>query len=386
MWIPFDTIADLSLPAAWNPLLPKAGLLSDASNLYFFREIFSFLSDELDEFRDHLLGRSMAAAGGLALVLMTLWIFVQGYRIVTGRSREPMMQFVTQSLRATLIVSVATTFALGGTSLSRFLTDDLNRAVTKVVTGKDENAYDRIDRSLGYMQLAMSSIDALHTGEDPAVQGAKDRNLWFTGIGIAGPAITGGAMLLLNKIAMALIVGLGPLFVLCLLFDQTKQLFHRWLWYGIGTLFSLALLSVMVALALDAVLAVAAAFWTGKFFGASTEGINSLALQQGGLGLILTVLIVSAPPMAASFFQGTLGAFAPYMGSNDGGLAASRGQSRYQGHPGWGYPGQGGYPLAAASQPARETAPMSWFAGSYAAAAPQAQDDIKRQPGPPSAG
>src|SRR3546814_8604498 len=79
-----------------------------------------------------------------------------------------------------------------------------------------------------------------------------------------GPAITGGAMLLLNKVAMALFIGLGPMFILCLLFEQTKQLFSKWLFYGIGTMFSLALLSVMVAIALKMVLAVAAAFWVGK--------------------------------------------------------------------------------------------------------------------------
>src|SRR3546814_16034781 len=87
----------------------------------------------------------------------------------------------------------------------------------------------------------------------------------------------------------------------------------------------LALLSVMVAIALKMVLAVAAAFWVGSFTGATTEGINSMALQQGGLGLILTVLIVTAPPMAASFFQDMLGAFTLYTAfSSDGGAAASR--------------------------------------------------------------
>lgn len=89
-------------------------------------------------------------------------------------------------------------------------------------------------------------------------------------------------------------------------------MFSKWLFYGVGTLFSLAVLSVMVALALDMVLAVSAAFWVGKFTGSNQEGINSMALQQGGLGLILTVLIVTAPPMAASFFQGVLGQFSAY--------------------------------------------------------------------------
>lgn len=302
------------LPDGFGPLgeLARVGPMSDASNLYFFREVYGFLGSEIDEFRENVLGRVMAWVGTMALILMTLWIMMQGYRIVIGQSRDSMAALVTNSLRATLIVSVATSFAIGGTSLNTLLTDDLNREITHVVTGHDENAYDSIDRSLGYMQLAMSSIDALDVGGSEMVDDAKTRTLWFTGIGIAGPAITGGALLLLNKIAMALVVGFGPVFILCLLFDQTRQLFSKWLFYGIGTLFSLAVLSVMVALALDMVLAVSAAFWVGKFTGANQEGINSMAMQQGGLGLILTVLIVTAPPMAASFFSGVLGQFSAY--------------------------------------------------------------------------
>src|SRR3546814_19393111 len=110
------------------------------------------------------------------------------------------------------------------------------------------------------------------------------------------------------------------MFILCLLFEQTKQLFSKWLFYGIGTMFSLALLSVMVATALKMVLAVAATFWVGKFTGATTEGIHSMASQQGGLGLILTVLIVPTPPMAAAFFKVMHGAITPYTAfTTDGG-------------------------------------------------------------------
>lgn len=292
--------------------LASGGPLSDASNLYFFREVYGFLGSEIDEFRENVLGRVMSWVGAMALVLMTLWIMIQGYRIALGQSRDSMAALVTSSLRATLIVSIATSFAIGGTSLNALLTDDLNREITRVVTGHEENAYDSIDRSLGYMQLAMSSIDSLDVGGSELVDDAKTRAVWFTGIGIAGPAITGGALLLLNKIAMALVVGFGPMFILCLIFEQTRQLFTKWLFYGIGTLFSLAVLSVMVALALDMVLAVSAAFWVGKYTGANVEGINSMAMQQGGLGLVLTVLIVTAPPMAASFFSGVLGQFSAY--------------------------------------------------------------------------
>lgn len=165
----------------------------------------------------------------------------------------------------------------------------------------------------------MGTIDAIDTGGDQAAQDAKDRDRWFTGIGIAGPSVIAGSMLLLNKIALALFVGFGPIFIMCLLFEPTKQLFSKWLLYGIGTVFSLAVLSVMVTIAMKMMAAVTASFAVKYLLSmpelggaGSTDGINSMALQQGGLGLLLTTMIISAPPMAASFFQGTLGQFNSY--------------------------------------------------------------------------
>ena len=134
-----------------------------------------------------------------------------------------------------------------------------------------------------------------------------------SGIGIAGPSVVGGALLLMYKIAMALFVGLGPLFVLSLLFEQTKQLFSRWLYYGIGTMFSLAVLSFTMGVATKVVGALALAFYTqyvlASSSGGSTQGINSAALQQGGVGLIMSTLLITAPYMAASFFGGAIGNF-----------------------------------------------------------------------------
>ncbi|MEA9656625.1 type IV secretion system protein [Xanthomonas campestris pv. raphani] len=60
-------------------------------------------------------------------------------------------------------------------------------------------------------------------------------------------------MLLLYQVAIALFVGFGPLFILCLLFDQTKQLFQKWLLYGIGTMFSMGVLAAMVSICMKMV-------------------------------------------------------------------------------------------------------------------------------------
>lgn len=282
------------------------------SELLFFREINSFLTHEIGVFQSNLFERVVNVLGVAAVSLLTLWIVIQGYRIVIGQSRDSMMALVTNSLRATLIVGVALGAAKLSGSTFHALTDGLSRTVTTTVSGRDDDVYERVDRCLAYMQLALSSIDVLDVGGDEILNEKKERALWFAGLGTGGPAVMAGTMLLLNKLAMALVVGLGPLFVLCLLFDQTRNLFGRWLYYGLGTMFSLGVLTVMVTLATDMVIAVAKAFWASSLLGAGPDNVSSMAMQQGGLGLVMSMLILSAPPMAAMFFQGTLGTFSPY--------------------------------------------------------------------------
>lgn len=314
----------------WQGVLDWLLVQSELPNMFFFHEINSFLDDEIGEFAGNLLGRVVQVAGAAALTLLTLWILVQGYRIATGQSREPMMALVTGSLKAVLVIGVATGAAAGAGSIYGSISDGLVDVVSEVVTGDaDGGAYEDIDRTLAIMQVALEVIDNVESDKDLITEKRKDRALWFTGVGLGGPAIMAGAMLLLNKVAIALVVGLGPIFILCLLFKQTEQLFSRWLYYGIGTLFSMALLTVMATLALDMVIAVGLAFWAGSWLGTDQESLTSMAMQQGGLGLVLTVLIVSAPPMAAMFFSGVLGQFSAYNALNalgsQGGQAAPPG-------------------------------------------------------------
>jgi type IV secretion system protein VirB6 len=302
--------------------------LDDVSKLIFFQRINEFMKDEIAEFGTNLLSRVGALVGVIATLLMTIWILGKGFLIVTGQSRESMMGLVMSSAKAMLILFFATTWSVASSDISGLINDDIPKTIYYAVSGNTGDVFADIDQSLGYMQAAFSSIDAIQDGGDATVSGQKDRAMWFAGIGTGGPAITAGVMMLLNRIAMALFIGLGPIFILCLLFNGTKQLFSRWLFYGLATMFSLAVLSVMVTLALDAILAVAASFWVGSIIsGGSAEGVNSMAMQQGGLGLLLTMLMISAPAMAANFFQGTLGQFAAYSSFGTFGGASSSASS-----------------------------------------------------------
>ncbi|AWH25690.1 type IV secretion system protein [Stenotrophomonas sp. YAU14D1_LEIMI4_1] len=319
-------------------------LFASVGDFVFFKLILEYLREEIANFGEGVLGRMMTWVGSIALVLMTLWVLIQGFRIVTGRSRDSMAALATNMARAALIVTVATSMAMFGKDLQSFLTQDVQDEITYVVTGKDDTAEELIDRNLGYMQLALTSVSVLDVAGDVTLDSAKTRAMWFIGLGTGGPAVTAGAMLLLYQVAMAMFIGFGPLFILCLLFEQTKSLFQRWLFYGIGTMFSMAVLAAMTGIAMEMVARVAASFWGAAALGALlstnlTEGMSSMALQQGGMGLILTTLILTAPPMAAMFFQGTLGTFMAYSQIGGSAGAASPGP---QGQPPGSHGGGGG--------------------------------------------
>lgn len=66
-------------------------------------------------------------------------------------------------------------------------------------------------------------------------------------------------------------------------------------------MFFTAVLAAMVSIVLDMVIRVSASFWTtalvNKYLlGLSNNGMGAQAMQQGGMGLILTTLILTAPP------------------------------------------------------------------------------------------
>ena len=356
-----NNLSAISGEAIDSLLRPMAQAFGD---LLFYALISDFIRNEIDNFGFQLLGRVSSLVGVAALSLLTVWVLFQGFRIISGQSRDSMMAFVLSVARVALILTAATSLGVTGGELHQFVSERLPNSITATVTGDEGGTIEeQIDGNLAAMQFAMSSIDAINIVQDPTLDDDKKRALAMVAVGTAGPAMIGGAMLLLYKVALALFVGLGPIFILCLIFDQTKSFFSRWLMYGISTMFSLAVLSAMIAISTKLVLGVAGAFWTTTTLSALTgvslsNGMTTIALQQGGVGLLLTVLIVSTPPMAAQFFNGAIGSASAFsqVGQGRGDWRSSGGSSgdmSSAGRPG-ANPGETGYRGEAAANAIRQ--------------------------------
>lgn len=292
--------------------------MGDLGTYTYFVLIYNYLQHEIDKFQSNTMANMMIWVSGLALTLVTLWIIIQGYRMVTGQSQRSMMAMVSDMARIVLIVTAATTMGIAGTDIQQFLSANgtLASGISSIVAGTD-SPITEIDRNMAATQLTLAAIDVVQIAPgDTESAGDKARAEFMAGFGAGGPAMAAGAMLLMYQFTMAIFIGFGPLFIMCLIFEQTKDLFKKWLMYGIGTMFSIAMLCVVTGIVLQLTERVAAAMWASSVInsitGMQAEGFSSQALQQGGIGLLMTVLIISVPPMTARFFGDTVGSFMQY--------------------------------------------------------------------------
>ena len=180
----------------------------------------------------------------------------------------------------------------------------------------------KIDKSLTVAQASMAFINQIDTAENPNIAAQVERAKLFAGAGAAGPGIVTGTMLIIYRVAMALFVGFAPFFILCLMFKKTTPYFSKWLNYGLATMFSSALLAAMASISTDLVRIIAQSQYkyskiasiTGIITGESVTGIFNSAMNQLGLGLMLSTVLIIVPPMAGSWFNGMMSG--AYYGAN----------------------------------------------------------------------
>jgi len=285
----------------------------------YFAQVLTTVTTLITNFSTNMMTNIMGWVSAIAITLFTVYIIVQGYRVLTGQSRESMMILVTNMSRTGIILIFATTVAFTGGDLQWFVNNKVLNEINSMVSGSPDDPSNSlaatIDKNLAYTQVAMALIEGaqgLNTTQSGTNAGNVASATFMAGIGLAGPPMTAGALLLTYQIGLALFIGLGPLFIMCLAFDQTKSLFQGWLMYGLGTMFSMAVLNVMVSIVMKITLAVAMALWvTGGLtsFTVGNTGLNNMAMQQGGIGLLMTALIISAPAMAGRFFSTLTGEF-----------------------------------------------------------------------------
>lgn len=296
--------------------------LQSAADVTLYSSIRNYLAARIEYFMESTLSHNISLALTVVGVLFTFWIMVQGYLILTGRSQESLKTFVFNIGKTYIIIL----FALGVSSTSEFavreLTEVTTDGVASLMMDKDIDISKctikasssvlgcQIDKNLITAQALMAFINQVDTANDVHSAEQVERAKLFAGAGAAGPGIVTGTMLILYRVAMALFIGFSPFFILCLMFKKTTPYFTKWLNYGLATIFSSVLLAAMAAICTDLVELIAerqfasAALFSA--FGLNSVGIFSSSMNQLGLGVMLSTILILVPPMAGAWFNGVM--------------------------------------------------------------------------------
>ena len=301
--------------------------LRGAADATLYSSIRNYFSARIEYFMEYTLSNNISLALTMVGALFTLWIMVQGYLILTGRSQDSLKTFVFNIGKTYIIILVA----LGVSSTSEFalrkLTEVTTDGVASMMLGENEEETSKdmsecltkatnsvlgcqIDQNLITAQAVMAFINQIDTADNARLADQVEQAKLFAGVGAAGPGIVTGTMLLLYRVAMALFIGFSPFFILCLMFKKTTPYFTKWLNYGLATIFSSVLLAAMAGICTDLVEIIAKRQFASNLvftvLGINNSGVFNSAMNQLGLGLMMSTVLILVPPMAGVWFNGVM--------------------------------------------------------------------------------
>lgn len=214
-----------------------------------FEPSYDFIDGRLNEFLGSRLSAVIAEVEGPLRIALVLYVVLYGFAILRGAISEPVMDFAVRSIKLALIYALATTSAY-----SSFVTEPLftglPNVLTRAVSGAEAPSVGAaFDQFFAYAAWLGEDIarDASAFNPAPYVISAA---VFIIG---ALAAALGFGVVLVAKLALALLVTLGPIFIACALFDATRRFFLGWLSQAVNYLVLFALIIVIFQLVLSLV-------------------------------------------------------------------------------------------------------------------------------------
>lgn len=260
-----------------------------------FTPLFAELDRVSTAFARDVSSRLIVAITPVLAAGLTVWFIVWGILVMRGSVEQPVREFLGKVVRTALIVSVALGAGLyqrDVVELIRTVPDDLAAAVAG---GEGDVGFAADPLATGSVQAALidrAAGQGLSKVEDAFEKGGlmTQQGIAFYTFGVLLLLATvimvgvGGALILVAKVMLALLAGLGPLFIAALLFDATRRFFDRW----VAMLATYGLVVVLFAAVFTFLLAIFANYMGGV----ALDGNMNVAYGIGG-ALVLTIVSVA---------------------------------------------------------------------------------------------
>lgn len=284
-----------------------------------FTPLFAKVDATTAIFVTDISSRMIAAITPVVTAGLTLSFIAYGILIIRGAVDLPVMEFLGRSIRIGIITGVALAGGLYQSQIAeaiRATPDDLAMALV-ANPSQGASAASLIDVSAGQgFDRASEAFEKAGFFEANGIVYA----LFGVIILLATGALVaiGGAFLLLAKIMLALLAGMGPLFIVALLWQPTAQLFDRWS----AQVMTYTLMVVFFSAIFGYLLTIFSSYMGDMKF----DGTQNLAYGLGGaliLSIAMLVVLLKLPEAAAALGGGVGMSFIHELRAIRGGAGAA---------------------------------------------------------------
>lgn len=274
-----------------------------------FESAGTSIDGALDSFVSATSSNMIAGIGGMVLAGVTLYLTIYGYTVMFGQIQEPFFEFLKKAGKIILIV----TLALGTGSYQNNIVESfrgLESGLSTIVqNGSASNIYQVLDNSFRQgMLLAQKAYDNANNYNLITAFGTVVG--WFlSGIIIALGTImitvVAAGYIFLAKIALSILFGIGPIFIMCLLFPPVVRFFDAWAGQVITYILIIVLMATAMAFALKIFNGTVSQIDFSAAVNATGElNMMSAAFELLAITLALLIVIFQIPTIAAALGGG----------------------------------------------------------------------------------
>lgn len=268
-----------------------------------FTHLFNAIDTATKTYVTDISSKAIVMITPFVSVGLTMAFIVYGWLVIRGAIDMPVSEFLNRCLRINIITSIALTAGLYQPEITELIINipnDLSNVLlngsVKAVTSTDLNKLINKAAESGFQRASEAFEEAAFLGSE---------GLLYSLFGILILLATsflvaiGGAFILLAKITLILLAGLGPLFIIALLWQPTYRFFEQW----ITQLLSYIILIVLIAAVSSFMMNVFANYMIDLKF----NGTQNISYTLGGaliLSIIFIVLLLKLSSISSALAKG----------------------------------------------------------------------------------
>lgn len=276
---------------------------------YLFQDILRRLDVSLATYVNDVTSNVITAITPVATNLMILYVILWGWAMMRGAIKEPVMDGMQRVVRIAIIIGIALNVGRYNAFLADWLwhTPEILAGYVAGIGGSGTTVTNTqyLDGLLSQVQLFGNAYWQKANGQAAAIGGIPDFGMlamaflvWAVGLLAIGYAFF---LLILSKIALSVLLGVGPIFVLMTLFQPTKRMFDLWM--------GQALTYVFLVMCTAAVIRMIMSFMHGYFLEASNAGVLANPhIDQGLAALAISgiafLMMLNVPSISAALGGG----------------------------------------------------------------------------------